>query len=349
MSRVAVLFPRIDLPFKEFKGLDLSNFVLPPEQGSVRQFWAQFLDVLEEAFKVCGIEYQVYQLPMWEITEDYVVGLKEQFVFVPHKISDEVSVSGKTCIYYMQVMTRWLFSVDVQGWSAACSKYPCNDYRESSPNPEVYKKYIDYIVDRGESKFSQTERSSYIALLLKRRLPFGKYIFFPCQIPHDQSIQYFSDFEELDVIRSLCDWAEIEKVNIVFKRHPANLKSMKIFEPLVGSCKYASWSDANINDLIRHSAAVYTINSGVGFEALLHNKPVVTFGRVEYDVVTLKATTNNLAEVWNKLRGVNHKAQLKEYCRFFNWYCSEFAVDLRQENSHQLNNLKGKFKAIGIC
>jgi capsule polysaccharide export protein KpsC/LpsZ len=37
---------------------------------------------------------------------------------------------------------------------------------------------------------------------------------------------------------------------------------------------------------LRDCAAVYTINSGVGFEALFYLKPVFTFGAVDYQSAT---------------------------------------------------------------
>ena len=62
------------------------------------------------------------------------------------------------------------------------------------------------------------------------------------------------------------------------------------------------WSDASIHDLINHAKAVYTINSGVGFEAMFYNKPIVTFGRIEYDAVTIHASLDNLSEVWHRVK-----------------------------------------------
>ena len=41
-------------------------------------------------------------------------------------------------------------------------------------------------------------------------------------------------------------------------------------------------SDASIHQLIEPALAVFTVNSGVGSEALLHLKPVYLFGRADY-------------------------------------------------------------------
>jgi hypothetical protein len=52
--------------------------------------------------------------------------------------------------------------------------------------------------------------------------------------------------------------------------------------------------DGNIHDLVSRSAAIFTINSGVGFESLFHGKPVVTFGNSDYARVTCRATVDRL-------------------------------------------------------
>jgi len=41
-------------------------------------------------------------------------------------------------------------------------------------------------------------------------------------------------------------------------------------------------SDASVHDLISGANAVFTVNSGVGLEALLHGRPVVVTGECDY-------------------------------------------------------------------
>jgi hypothetical protein len=87
-------------------------------------------------------------------------------------------------------------------------------------------------------------------------------------------------------------------------------------------------SDANVNDLIVHASAVYTINSGVGFESLLHLKPVITFGRVEYDCVTFNASTETLDEAWEYVNAVSIRELETKYRCFLNWFLEDYSIDL---------------------
>jgi capsule polysaccharide modification protein KpsS len=75
---------------------------------------------------------------------------------------------------------------------------------------------------------------------------------------------------------------------IVVKRHPL-CRSRQVSRAIkdVQSRTSVVFCDANIHDLIEYSEAVITVNSGVGAEALLHRKPVITTGGADYMAATL--------------------------------------------------------------
>ena len=54
--------------------------------------------------------------------------------------------------------------------------------------------------------------------------------------------------------------------------------------------------NANVHDLISRARGVFTINSGVGFESLIHGKPVVTFGNCDYRWATFAADQESMDE-----------------------------------------------------
>jgi CDP-glycerol glycerophosphotransferase (TagB/SpsB family) len=114
---------------------------------------------------------------------------------------------------------------------------------------------------------------------------------------------------------------------LVFKAHPTNIKSAKpLREVTQGADVY--WSSASVHDLIAYSDAVYVINSGVGFEALLQNKPVVTFGRVEYDAVSIHGDLRRLDRTWEVVRNSDPFQRIATYKKFVDWYCRRYCVDL---------------------
>ena len=83
-----------------------------------------------------------------------------------------------------------------------------------------------------------------------------------------------------------------------------------------------------MHDLSSHAAAVFTINSGVGFEALFHLKPVVTFGHAEYDAVTVHGHPDEIERAWNACRSLEPADLAARYGKFVDWFFSTHAVDL---------------------
>ena len=70
------------------------------------------------------------------------------------------------------------------------------------------------------------------------------------------------------------------KYNVIIRPHPFNLEWKN------GSIQWSINEMNSIHKLIAGSSAVYTVNSGAGFEALLHNKRVFTAGQCDYHWAT---------------------------------------------------------------
>lgn len=302
------------------------------DQMKLRNYWRQFCDLLEGELTTRGHEVKTQIMCRWDVTPEYVNRLDADLVFIPHTSSD-VFITSKPVFFYMQVMQGWLFTADPKGWGSLSSRYPANDYIKGDPHSGVFDNYKEILLASNSSKFPQKEGVFYKDLMQSGEVPlFEDYIFFPCQIPHDESLAYHSDVKEIDVVKSLVNWCNKNKVYCVFKRHPANLKSMKLLEEIAKG-KYIYWSDASIHDLIKHSKAVYTINSGVGFEAMLHCKPVVTFGKTEYDQVSIKSGIDNLYITWKKVLKWEKTKNFERYKAFYDWFCRKYAVDLLDPES----------------
>jgi hypothetical protein len=337
-GRVAFYVPRLDLPWKR-----LANATNPPpEIGEdvidLRLHWKRFALLMANALERKGLPVDVYELPNWEIDRARVDKDNASMAFVPHRCSHNFGPGNTPVRFYMQEFFRWAFVVNDKGWSASSSEYPVQLDFAAKQAGHAYDEYRARL-SKGQlaSKFAQKE-SQPLALLLKNGLvPYEKnwlgqkvarpYIFFPIQVPTDQSIQLFSDVSVLDVVNALISWAAGAGIAIVLKTHPANRKSMIPFESLADG-RNVFISDANIKDLIQHSAAVYTVNSGVGFEALLQLKPVITFGRVEYDCVTFNATLGTLDEAWAYASSSTTTALEFKYKGFMNWFFEDYGIDM---------------------
>ena len=202
--------------------------------------------------------------------------------------------------YYMQMVIPNIFSIDNIGWCASASYWPIkpdNNFKNYNVYHEMKKRILNNV-----SKFTQPDIENL-------RLP-EKYIFFPCQIPHDETIQYHSDVSVEDSLEAILESLHhFSEYSVVIKGHPANTISMKPFRdiyeryketlPAVLSEKILWLDNCSVHKLISDSSAVFTVNSGVGFESLLHHKHVYTFGLADYAHASHKIIYGGSKECFN--------------------------------------------------
>lgn len=330
--RIGLFLPRLDLPWKK-EGMSAGG-PLPLSQDAIelRLWWKRFSMVLAQAMTRHGWEVVLREIPAWEIQPGNIDDEGYDLAFVPHRCRLDYTTGRTPVLFYMQEYYRHVFTVDAEGWSAASSVYPVDastlpgavlgawdDYRERLRTGKI------------GSKFEQGRQEGRKQLIDGGKIPQGKFAFFPLQVPHDQSIRYFSDHEQMDVLDCVIKWSERRNIPLVVKAHPANPKSAEQYRQRFG--KRIFWSDANVLDLVRTANGVITLNSGVGFEAVIAGKPVVTFARAEYDCVTHRASLESLDQAWSNAVNEPEDVRLVRYSRFVDWFLARYAVDLSRSQS----------------
>jgi hypothetical protein len=338
-ARVAIYMPRLDLPWK-LRPVEMPVARITGETLALRLQWKRFTVQLANALERQGVPVDVHEVPAVDITPEAIDAMGYRVAFVPHRCHLDFRAGTAKVYFYMQAYFRWVFVVDPRGWSAASSRYPFTlpDVDAVATGAETTGAFDAYRQKLGEgqldSKFDQSQHETRASLIRSFQIPDKPYVFFPLQIPHDQSIRYFCDHSEEDVVDSVLAWSKRSHVPVVFKPHPVSQKLMRPFEERV---KLAGgyWSTAHVQDLIHNSAAVYTLNSGVGFEALLQCKPVVTFGRTEYDCVTTHATPSAIGRAWVESQAATTEELEHRYRRFVDHFLGTYAVDMSVKRSAQ--------------
>lgn len=277
-KHVLIFRPWLSVPFKNTGATNLVNDEtnLPP----IRKHWKTFLENLQlQLSHRANITLKIVHAPLWKLEEEFhnvIAQEKPDVVFFPHRNSQQLWSNHTKIYYYMQSVFPWIFTVDTQGWGGTHSMYPFNP-DHGNLNYDLWNSFQEYI-GRNSSKFEQPKSEV--------KLP-KNYILFPCQIPHDETIKFHSNFTVEHVLNQLLLWANSKDVNVIVKGHPVNPGAMQRLKNLTSMHSSGIWVDnVSIHQAIRESDAVFTVNSGTGFEALLHEKPVVTFGQAEYDTVT---------------------------------------------------------------
>jgi len=321
---VIILKPRLDVTFKEGPVPDQRGPIQP-----IRQYWEAFVNTMLFQHKCDGDSVTVIERPLWQFSKDLIQQLIEHYnaniCYVPHHCKKTLSFDypyDSWVRYYMQMSFPFLFQIDKDGWCADASTWPI------MPSDDDSTELFDQLKerqDKGLSKFPQPA-------LTNDPMPEG-FLLYACQLPHDQTIKLHSDVSVEHALRETIRWCVDRKVPLVIKPHPVNPGSMKplfdIFMEYEPS-EYVIWKDnININQLLAHCAGLVSVNSGVGMEAILHRRPVFTWGRADYDSVSLTVRDfDSFDSAWD-----NRQEMIPHYPSFINAYFS------KMKQVRPLNNL----------
>lgn len=111
---------------------------------------------------------------------------------------------------------------------------------------------------------------------------FGKFVFVPLQVESDTQIIINSKVNLIELIKTAADYAKSKNLKLIIKPHPAE-RSNKIFEYIKNLINdNVAVANNNTFELIENAEIVITINSTVGLEALILEKPVIFLGDTFY-------------------------------------------------------------------
>ncbi|WP_455217824.1 capsular polysaccharide export protein, LipB/KpsS family, partial [Kaarinaea lacus] len=160
-----------------------------------------------------------------------------------------------------------------------------------------------------------------------------RFIFVPFQVNTDSQITIHSPwirnmahlFNEVSAVQTLLKDKEI---SFVFKEHPSDSQDYRALHERVRQDEHLMFAhDFSTQELIEKSEAVITINSTVGFEALLLGKKVIVLGDAFYGFEGLTKTVNNeteLVEVLDTISGWQPDTRLRE--NFLRYIRSDYAI-----------------------
>jgi len=284
--KIGFLFPRLDISFKNFGG-EVPKVPGEPNHP-VRYFWNDFMSRIVPVLENAGHDVHVMIKPMWEITPEFVQGLNEDrdevdrfdLFIVPHKERQNFNVWPTPVLYYMQMVYPWTFSIDPSGWLSSAFHWPISPkYHEEHPRYEE----LSTLAGRNISKFDQPNLGNASSLP-------ERFMLLPLQLPHDENIVLHSSVSMAQALHATLGYSTVLDIPVVVKPHPINPSAMvdmkKVFD-FFANTEYQFWvDDVSIHECLENAESVFTVNSGVGMEAIMHNKPVFSFGESEYDEVS---------------------------------------------------------------
>lgn len=231
-------------------------------------------------------------------------------------------------LFWMQMHMKELFTLDVNGWGADHSLNKFIDI--SMVDQDMATKFCQQLSDKlhasGASKCEQPAHTDMTP---------DNFILVPVQIPRDYTIKHHSPITVKYFLESLQAWAIESQTHLVFKFHPHNRYDYdlhQIVREAQESSTYVHKVEGNIHELIKRSRGLFVINSGTGFEALIHGKPVATFGDCDYKFATINADIRRLEEARNQI--FSFRPEFRSIAYKFIWaYWHQHAYDVTMDST----------------
>lgn len=168
------------------------------------------------------------------------------------------------------------------------------------------------------------------------------YIFIPFQVNTDSQVIRFSPWikEMFSLVEEIACITETMSENspvFVLKPHPAcpqdysSLFSKYADHPNI---RFITSDESSTEELIRHSNAVITINSTVGIEALIMEKPVIVLGQAFYSMEGLTLSASDSEQLRKAISAVtNWKPNRRLLNNFFSYLAREYQLPGRWQDA----------------
>lgn len=227
-------------------------------------------------------------------------------------------------LFFKEMHLPGLFTIDVDGWGVEHSAlrrgidFECIDADSAVPRVEALR---ERMVTGNLSRQPQPAAVE---------VPDSGYILLALQMPADSVVVDHSPISMMELIEAVTDWAEARRQRVSVKLHPCSLNIadlVKAVEQRTRGSKYVVEVRGNIHSLIAASRGVFVINSSTGFEALLHGKPVATFGDCDYKRVTFPATAATIEDAASWCDAYGAAEELRAV-QFVEWYRSRHGYPL---------------------
>ncbi|WP_380054337.1 hypothetical protein ACFE33_13430 [Falsihalocynthiibacter sp. SS001] len=215
------------------------------------------------------------------------------------------------------------YTIDRMGYGgfSELAKHP-QRFEENIANFDLRKgkqtveKWRQEFLQNNISKYSQPSTS-------EQRLP-ERFLFFPLQTIDDPvaSLAHIDQMEALEVAARHCVKVDLP---LVVKRHPLcrSPHIEKSLQQLVKKYPGLEATDASVHQVLDKAYAVMGANSGVLFEALIHGKPVISFGTSDYRQLT--SQVNHAAKIPAAIDTIKIADQ-DSVARFIGWYMNDYCV-----------------------
>ena len=183
------------------------------------------------------------------------------------------------------------------------------------------------------------------------------YVFCPLQVPRDTQVTVFGGWIKgiphlLDSLDRASRFLPSD-IHLRIKEHPSSPVSFASRIASYGNHKLVLDNEHDVYDQVAHSQGVVTINSSVGLEAFLFEKPVITIGKALYsfgEMTTRASDLDSLCDAMTQFPNLNwSRLERDRFVKFLLfWFPSKDEVLSGKYTPHDMQIRDEKFESLVV-
>ena len=217
------------------------------------------------------------------------------------------------------------------GYSSLADDFTYKIIDNYSKHINNIEQQISFYIKNNISKYKQSDEEFHLE---------SDYVFIPMQVTTD-AVASLSYIDGIKLLKLVSEYFFNTSTKVVVKRHPYcnSIEVEKLINELEKERKIIV-SDSSVHHLIKTSKAVITVNSGVGLETVIHNKPVIITGKSDYYYAATAIAKNGqeLRDIISDLESLNINEVFRK--KFLAYYFLEYATPYYSVDKIHSNLLK---------
>lgn len=206
------------------------------------------------------------------------------------------------------------------GWSDLAKEYDYDVDIESIR--DEMQEFCDNYIASNLSRAVQPE-SAYI--------PKEPYVLVLTQRSTDSVIKEFAYMNSQKLLDEVTELYKDTDYTVCVKTHPFSDPEKYYGDKYIKMSPDVFHATGSLHKIIAGSTAVYTVNSGSGFESLMHGKRVFTSGKSDYHWVT--TTVKNKQDLQDTMNLIEEPVDKDGILKFLHYALNEYFVNIHDEQT----------------
>jgi capsule polysaccharide export protein KpsC/LpsZ len=206
------------------------------------------------------------------------------------------------------------------GWSDLAQEY--NYDIDIEDIRDEMQEFCDNYIASNRTRALQPE-SAYI--------PEEPYVLVLTQRPGDSVIKEFAYMDSQKLLDEVTELYKDTDYTVCVKTHPFSDPENFHSDEYVRMSPDTFHATGSMHKIIAGATAVYTVNSGSGFEALMHGKRVFTSGKSDYHWVT--TTVKNKQDLQDTMHLIEEPVDKDEILKFLHYVLNEYFVNIHDKQT----------------